>query len=122
MEVVAVSQLDTKPKGRDLWSCTVGDNCCSHLSLPWSSSSNPAFSITVLAPAETQEHEYGPGSSRLCGFAERLSQDSGVRIPSSAMDSLRASHKPATHMAIAELGFHLDTKIISSTKPACSSH
>lgn len=35
VEVVAGSQLDTKPKGRGCWSCTVGDDCCSHLSLWW---------------------------------------------------------------------------------------
>lgn len=104
--------------GAALWEMTAAhiSPCCG------SSSSNPAFSIPVLAPAETQEQRDGPGSNRPCGFAECLSQDSGVRIPSSAMDSLRASHKPATHKAIAELGFHLDTKIISSTKTACSSH
>lgn len=73
-----------------LWEMTAAhiSPCCG------SSSSNPAFSIPELAPAETQEHKDGPGSSRPCGFAERLSQDSGVGIPSSAVDSLRASHKP----------------------------
>lgn len=33
-----------------------------------SNSSNPDFSIPVLAPVETDEHKDGPGSSRPCGF------------------------------------------------------
>lgn len=97
VEVVAVLQLDPKPKGRGFWSCTVGDDCAHIFPCCGASSSNPAFSTPVLAPADTQEHKDGAGSSRACGFSELLSQDSGVTIPSSAMDSPRASHKAATH-------------------------
>lgn len=79
--------------GAALWEMTAAHifPCCG------ASSSNPAFSTPVLAPADTQEHKDGAGSSRACGFSELLSQDSGVTIPSSAMDSPRASHKAATH-------------------------
>lgn len=133
VEIVAVLQVDTKPKGRSFWSSTA----CSQLLLKPLLAVGPAgragwgtvsakeglepslplpdqqpvpkhvaaarspytsakavqilpFSSAVLAPAEIQEHKDGHGNSRLCGFTERLSQDSWVRIPSSAVNSLRA--------------------------------
>lgn len=51
VEVVAVSQLDAKPMVRGFWSCTVGDDCCSHLSLLWGQQLKPCLFHPCAGPS-----------------------------------------------------------------------